>query len=227
MKRYVLCSLCLTTIFSAARAQEKEINNYLLHAGARAVLYAGKEETTYAHIHQHPYLDTEHYREGTLYFAKRTYPQQPMRVNVYTDELVVLAPEFHAGIALPSERVDSVVFSSYTLIYNDGKETALPSPGYYARLYNGKYSVWKRQTKLIERMTNGMNIEQTFTTRTRFYIHKDGQYHSVGSKNSLLKLFAGKKKELKLFFRRQQLNFRQEAHEAIVRTVMYYESLNP
>lgn len=229
MKRYLLCVLCLTAIFSTCRAQEEETNDYLRNAGAWAVICSGKEETNYVRVREHPYLDTQQYREGTVWFDGRMYPKQQMRLNVHMDELVLLVADSHAGIVLAPERVDSVSFSTFVVFYNapPQTQTRLPDRGYYVRLYNGMYAVWKRQTKLIERVTNGMNIEQIFTPRTRFYVYKDGQYQSVGSKRSLLKLFAPKKKELNLYIRQQQLNFKNNPDEAIVRTVAYYESLNP
>jgi hypothetical protein len=213
-------------------AQESETSDYLLRAGASAAIYSGKEEANYSRVREHPYLDTGQYREGTVWFDGRQYPGIQMRLNVYTDALILLAPGNPYGMITPSERVDSAVFPSYAVFYNVPvreqvkTQQCLPDKGYYARLYNGTYPVWKRQTKLLEKITNGMNIEQIFTPHTRFYIYMDGRYQSVGSKGSVLKLFASKKKELNLFIRQQQLDFRGAPDEAIVRLVMYYETLN-
>ncbi|MDR2811248.1 MAG: hypothetical protein LBB84_11975 [Tannerellaceae bacterium] len=232
MKQYLFSLLFLLAAL-LCRAQEEETNDYLLHAGVGAVIYSGKEEAVYPRVREHPYLDTKQYREGTVCFDGRVYPKQQMRLNVYTDELIILLPDNRAGIVLPSERMDSAVFSPYAVFYHtpvqdEAKEQrSLPDKGYYARLHNGKFTVWKRQTKLIERVTNGMNIEQIFTSRTRYYVYKDGRYRSVGNKRNLLKLFASKKKELNLYIRQQRLNFKDEPDDAIVRTVKYYESLNP
>lgn len=218
MKRYLLCLLCLPAVWTC-RAQEKETNDYLRHAGAWAVIYSGKEEARYPGVREHPYLDTQQYRQGSLWFDGRLYPAVPMRLNVYTDELSVRSPDNRFGVVVPPERIDSVCFAQYDIFYDDR--------GFYARLYNGKYPVWKRQTKQIERVANGMIYEQVFTSRSWFYIYKDGSLQSAGSKRSLLKLFADKKKELNVYIRQQQLNFKEAPDDAIVRLVMYYESLNP
>lgn len=193
MKRYLLCLLCLPAVWTC-RAQEKETNDYLRHAGAWAVIYSGKEEARYPGVREHPYLDTQQYRHGSLWFDGRLYPAVPMRLNVYTDELSVRSPDNRFGVVVPPERIDSVCFAQYDIFYDDR--------GFYARLYNGKYPVWK-------------------------HIYKDGSLQSAGSKRSLLKLFADKKKELNVYIRQQQLNFKEAPDDAIVRLVMYYESLNP
>jgi hypothetical protein len=230
MKRHLFCALCALTAWTG-RAQEEETNAYLRNAGTGAVVYSGKEEAVYPRVSGHPYLDTERYREGTLCFDGRLYPRQQMRLDVCADELVLLTPDSLSGIVVPPERMDSAVFPSFTLFYNvpDGEQAqtqrCLPDRGYHARLHNGIHPVWKRQTKIIERVTSGMNIEQVFTPRTRFYIRKDGRYQSVSGKRSLLKLFAPKKKELNLYIRRQQLSFKEAPDSAIVRLVTYYESL--
>jgi hypothetical protein len=228
----LLCLLCLPAGF-LCRAQENEAAGYLRQAGAGAVIYSGREEADYSRIREHPYMDTEQYHEGTLRFDGRAYPALRMRLNVYADALTLLLPDYRADVAVDPERVDSAVFSSFAVFYHvpaedDAKtQRSLPDKGYYVRLHNGKYPVWKRQIKVIERRADGMNIEQVFVPRTRYYIYKDGRYQSAGSKRSLLKLFAPEKKELNRYISREHLNFREAPDEAIVRTVMHYESLNP
>jgi hypothetical protein len=209
------------------RAQEGDALAYLARTEALAVIYSGKGEDNFSHVREHPYLDTKQYREGTLCFDGRLYPRVMMRLNIYTDELVVLSPDSRFSVVVPPERVDSAAFSSYTVFRNEPEQTqaGLPDRGYYVRLYNGAHTVWKREVKYTDRVTNGMDIEAIFVSRTRYYICKDGRCQNAGGKRSLLKLFAPKKKELNLFIKRQELNFRNAPDEAIVRLTTYYESL--
>ena len=218
MKRYLLYLLCLPAIWTC-RAQEEETNSYLKLAGAWATLYSGKEEARYPGVREHPYLDSQTYREGNLWVDGRLYPAVRMRLNVYADELSVRSPDNRFGVVVAPERIDSACFAEYDAFY-DGK-------AFSVRLYNGKYPVWKRQTKQIERVANGMNYEQVFTSQTRFYVYKDGRFQNAGSKRSLLKAFAERKKELNAYARQQQLNWKENPADAILRLVKYYESLNP
>jgi hypothetical protein len=218
MKRYLFCLLCLPAIWTC-RAQEEETNNYLKLAGAWATLYSGKEEAQYPGVREHPYLDTQAYREGNLWVDGRLYPAVKMRLNVYADELSVRSPDNRFGVVVSAERIDSAGFPQYDVFYDDR--------GFSVRLHNGKYPVWKRQTKQIERVANGMKYEQVFTSRTRFYVYKDGRYQNADSKRSLLKVFAERKKELNAYVRQQQLNWKEDPAGAILRLVKYYESLNP
>jgi hypothetical protein len=208
-------------------AQEGDASAYLAQAGVWSVVYSGKGEENFPGVREHPYLDTKQYREGTLCFDGRLYPHVIMRLNVYTDELVLLSPDSRFSVVVSPERVDSVAFPAYTVFYNGPEQTqaGLPDRGYHVRLYNGGHTVWKREVKFIDRVTNGMDIEAIFTSRTRYYICKDGRCQSAGNKRSLLKLFAPKKKELNQYIKQQRLNFKNAPDEAIVRLTTYYESL--
>jgi 3',5'-cyclic AMP phosphodiesterase CpdA len=208
-------------------AQEGAAVDYLAQTGARAVIYSGKGEENLSRVKGHPYLDTQEYRAGSLNFDGRLYPGVGMRLNVHTDELVLLSPDRRFGVVVLEEHVDSASFPAYEVFYNrqERRLAGLPDEGYYARLYNGRHTVWKRERKLIERVHNGMHVEEVFATQTRYYLCKDGRCQNAGNKRSLLKLFAPKKKELKLYIKQQSLDFKNAPDAAIVGLTSYYESL--
>jgi hypothetical protein len=229
---YLLTTLSLL-LSGPLRAQQTVIHEYLQRAALSALLYTGKEDMRYPGMKGHPYMDTEQYREGTLLFDGRLYPGVLMRLNTHTDELVLASPDRRYAVALPSDRIGYARLPEYTLLYRHEADKdslrqglALPA-GIYACLYEGACQVYKREVRYRNREIKDMQAEWIFTLQTRFYIFKDGIYHPVSSKSSVLKLFKDKKKELNQFIRLQALDFRDDKAHAIATLAAHYESLSP
>lgn len=70
-----------------------------------------------------------------------------------------------------------------------------------------------------------MRSEESFSQSVKYYILKEGVYHAVRSKGSVLKVFKSKKKELARYIKQQKLDFRHAPEEAIVSVVREYERL--
>lgn len=213
------------------QAQETEIKDYLDRSGAAVLLYTGKEEWKSPFlIRGHPYLDTDEYREGELMFAGRIYPGVRVRLNTYTDELSILSP-LHNGIIVPSDRIEYARFPEYTIIYNrqfpsdEVKAGSALPPGYYARITTKNHAVYRREIRDLVTKSENLQSEWVFNIRSRLYIYKDGIYHSVGSKGSVLKLFRDRRRELNRYASQERLNFRDDRVNSIVALVGYYESM--
>ena len=59
-----------------------------------------------------------------------------------------------------------------------------------------------------------------------FFIQKEGVYHQVKNYKSLLAILQDRSKEVKQYLRRNRIKYRKGAENAIVKAVVYYESLN-
>jgi len=207
--------------------EESLVNTYLSAAGNYAIIYTGKEEPKYhTFIINHPYLDTNEYRDGSLSFDGIIYPNTRLRLNVNEEELIIHSPDGRFNLIVPRERLDYAIMDSLYLFYYKPDAQKLLPEGYYVRLHEGKYPVLKRQTAFYNSTTKDMVVEASFNKRTRYYIYKDNHYNSVGSKGSVLKLFKTHKKELKRYIKQHQLNFKQFPDEAIVAVTKYYEFLS-
>ena len=213
------------------QAQEAEIKDYIDRSGVAVLLYTGKEELRYPSlIRGHPYLDTDQYRDGDLMYAGRLYSGIRLRLNTHTDELTVLSPHYN-DIIVSSDLMEYARLPEYTIIYNREfpknevkTGNALPS-GYYARMATKKYPVYRREVRYPTRSTDGIYVELVFKMQSRLYIYKDGIYHSVRSKGSVLKLFKDKKKELNRYAKQTGLSFGNDRVNAVVALVRYYESI--
>jgi hypothetical protein len=214
------------------RAQSDGISEYLLRSGAEAVVYSGKVESPYPGMTGHPYMDTDEYREGTLWFDQRLYPAVLLRLNTHTDEIALLSPDRSCSVIVPSDRVDRAVLPEYTIVRHhqadkeDVKQRRALAEGYYAYVHQGKFPVIRREVRYPDQKVNGMQLERTFALQSRTYIYKDGIYHAAGSKGNVLKLFGDRRRELNRYIRQEGLDFRNNRLGAIVALVRYYESLS-
>ena len=64
-----------------------------------------------------------------------------------------------------------------------------------------------------------------FPAKNFYYVYKDGKYHTVHSKKSVLALFPEEKKELRKELREQKIKFRKQREIAIVTMVSRHDEL--
>jgi hypothetical protein len=228
-KKTILCVLCL--LMGGKLCAQEAVEVYLAEARSHASIYTGKEGYKYPrYILNHPYWDTNDYREGSLWYDGVLYPNVWMRLDLHREELLLRSPDRRFEVVAPAERMDSAWIHPYCIRWvgrEEAAEKALP-PGYYIRLNEGNYPVWKRETKHLTRSANtGSQVVDTqFEEITQFYVCREGVWHVVKNAASLLALFPEKKKELKQYIRRQKLNFKKAPDAAIVETVRRYERLH-
>lgn len=203
---------------------------YTKVAGSQAALYTGRQEPRYpAYWEGHPYLTTDEFLTGTLAFDGVVYPEVWMRLNTHIDELVVLTPDQRLVILLPADRVAYARMNGMEIRRMEpmGEKGTLDA-GYYARLREGKYPLWKRARKSTERRTEGLEMIYFFKESVDYYLEIGGRFVAVNSKRALLRRLEGRQAELNSFIKRQQLSFNKANREAsILAVVAYYESLNP
>ncbi len=208
---------------------DDNVKSYLSTVKNYASIYNGKEEPRYkVKILNHPYLDTEEFRKGVLYFDGRVYSNMMMRLNQDLEELAILSPDKSYSILVPRDRVEHATIDSLFITYHkpvsaDGK--VLPE-GYYVRMYRGECEVWKRKASFLNSKINDLVLEYFFENNTKIYIRKDGIYYPVSTKRSVLKLFASEKKELKRKIKQSGLNYKESPERAIVAITGFYDNLN-
>jgi len=222
-------SFLIVCCLHAQDLTDENVRFYMETVNNHASIYSGKEEPRYkVKIQNHPYLDTEEFRKGTLQMNGTFYPDVLMRMNQDIEELSVLSPNRNYSVLIPREQLDHAQIDSLFIIYHkpvsaDGR--ILPE-GYYIRLYAGDTPVWKRKTSFLNSRINNMSLEYFFENTTRIYVYRDGIYHPVNSKKSMFKLFATQKKELKKMMKQSGLKYRDNPEKVVVAITKYYDELN-
>ena len=238
MKIAIINILCLIIVFGLS-AQEhnsdaiinENISAYVNAVNEHLIIFSGREEKLYSrNILNHPFLDTNEFRKGMISFDGRIYPNLMLRLNLDRNELIVMTPDKNFSIIIPEDKLDYAMIDSLYILYNNAefaKENSIRE-GYYIRIYNGEHQVWKYESFTLNSKANvstGM-MDNIFEKKIWLYIYKDGIYHPVKSKSSVLKFFASKKKELKKHIKELDLSFYRNPENAIVSVAEYYEKLN-
>ena len=205
--------VCYTRIY----AQENPVENYLQQVGNYADIYNGKIETYYNILlyDNLPYYKGPDFTDATIIYRKNYYPNQKVRLDLFREQLLLLAPEKQVGIILNSSNVDKVIMYGKTFRWlNPAKESGLKQ-GYYIHLLEGKkmqlfckesYILQQNQLALGDR---NMKFYR-FDSNVRYYLLYDGQYYTVKNESSFSKLFPQYKKQIRQFTKEHKLNFKRE-----------------
>ncbi|MCL2683489.1 MAG: hypothetical protein FWE63_08455 [Bacteroidales bacterium] len=199
---------------------------YLETVGEQAPLYYGSLQEGRLPALNHPYLEDGRYSMARLSYRDVVYPEVMLRLDLERDELIILSPDGRQIVLFP-EYVDHAELHGSRIIYfhNDGLPGS-PSTGYYVLLHSGNSMVLKKQTaRLTDRQTSPTGRDRQYVFKTTFFLHKDGVYHTIRNKRSLLRVLSPHQKELRQFISSNRLNYRKNADELITRTVIEYEKL--
>ena len=202
------------------------IENYLTEAKAYAVLYTGKTEMPYNNrFTNHPYFETDRYVSGTLCYNRLVYRDVMMRIDLYRDELTVVSPYIPYRIVLNIEKFDYAVLNGSTIIKsNDEKELQRK---FLVLLHSGTYPVVrKHQLSIREEISTSERLStRYFQIKHQYEVYVDGKPYPVKNKNSIVKLFADRKKELNEYAKLHKLNFKKQTELSIIALVNHYENL--
>jgi len=202
------------------------ISNYLANTKAYAALYTGKAETPYDVLFtNHPYLETNGYVRGELCYNRVVYKGILMRIDLYRDEITVMSPDVPHRIVLNNNKFNYAVLNG-TMIINavDEKKS---NAKFLVLLHNGTYPVVKKHTLRIIEESNSLDrvLRRSFQIQTQFAVYRDGYPYPVKSKNSILKLFPDRKKELNEYAKLHKLDFNKQIEKSIISLVNHYETL--
>ncbi len=253
MEKYVIAlSLFMFTFLQSnaqilPKEQSKDLVDncakaYIESLGEQSILFYGKEQLHLPYNLKNPYLKAKEiqmrvvdgevlevtnssgYHQGRLVYDGVVYPQVTMRLDLYKNELIAMSPVLNNNIVLDPLKVGYASLYDYHIVhlqYNSLKKS-LPE-GYYLQLYFGKYPVYKKYFYTLDKTPVSASLKESL----KYFVYKDGVYHTIKNKGSLLKVLKSNKKELEQYMRDNKLSFGQNSIEnTFVLVVKQYEKLN-
>lgn len=200
------------------------IHNYLTEVQTYATLYSGKTETPYDKRYEnHPYFETFTYQAGTLGYNHVVYTDILMRFDLYRNELTVVAPGRPVPVILNNDKFDYAILNGSTIIQAGNENNAKGK--FLVLLRNGTYPVARQYNIRTEEETSNLTIIHSFRIQVKYLIYKNGVPYTVKNKNSVLKLFPDKRKELNMFAKQHRLNFNSQIEQCIIALVDQYEAM--
>ena len=176
--------------------------------GDYADIYNGRLETNYNTIQYKnlPYYRNADYTEASIIYKDTYYPNQKVRLDLFKEQLIVLAPGKLYGIILSSQNVKEVSMYNKTFVWLvPPKESGLKN-GYYIHLLKGKKMqlLCKENYELQQK-----EVTYHFDHKVRHYLSYNDRYYPVKNTASFIKIFPQYKKQINKFSRDSKLNFKQ------------------
>ena len=199
--------------------------DYMNSASEYATIFSGNREKPFIYATKnHSYFKEQDFVTGRLSYRGITYPEVQLRWDLYKDELIILSPSNY-GISLKSENIDFAELHGYHVYYlRPDSLLGCPPAGNYILLYSGDCSVIEKLSYVLFTETNTM--EYYFALSTKFYLKKDGVYHKITNRKSLLKVLNTHRRDLKRFIRANDLRFKRDAEKMVLEVVKEHEKLN-
>ncbi len=179
-----------------------------------------------------PLLFNEKKRTGSLILNGKKYDNLSLEYDTFLDELIyadntkVLVGKL-LMISINKDLIDGFTlhFDNDSLMFRhfksgEGLKFNLPE-GFYEVVYNGK-------SKFIIKHQSSVTHEQSineYLYSTTGYVMVGDDYYRVRSKKGLLKLLAGKSKEMKKFMRASGIHNRKLDKKQIFSVLKYYDDL--
>lgn len=230
--------LAITYLFIACAglmtAQERRLPSdsisieYLQTASNQATLFYGVEYEGYNQVKNYPYLTKAPCVKARLSYRNVLYPEVCLRLDLWKDELAALSPDSHYFVLFPEEVEYAELLDKHIIYHKTDSLPNSPSTGYYFLLYDGDCKVLEKKYATLIQRDKSIRTEWTvldFEIKTRYYLLKDGVYHSINNQSALLKTLSPYHKELKQFISSRRLSFRKDATEALIQTIGEYEKL--
>lgn len=150
------------------------------------------------------YAYSDEFQEGTLEFNGKHYSGLMMNLNAHRNELQVRIGTTGESIAVKRSLVGDFTIGKrdFTALYGERGIKGL-AEGYYQVLYRGKDMLLKEIYKSTNDRTDYVNniTVKVFTTRTRYWLVKDGKVTGIRDGNDLAGIYREHKDEVKRYLK--------------------------
>ena len=210
MHKHLILSLLLAAVSLSAAAQgDYERKLYKEAAGYQAVLYRGRQATSYTHIsyNGHYFWLWPQFFEGSVSLNGKQYDDVLLNIDACEQQLLTKASESSPTIVIPRDRVTTFTIgdSKFVNLRNTdlGQNAA---DGFYQILRDGDEPIFFRVEKTIRTSPDSANGDQgigyfdteykdevltAFIISRKYFILRSGKLRRVGA-NKVKKMMNGK-----------------------------------
>jgi hypothetical protein len=175
-----------------------------------------------------PYFNSERMQKGDVFYDGALYTDVPLFYDLVRDELITESYDHLYNIQLLSDKIRYFTIAGHQFIYllNDSAHGTLMTSGFYDLLYSNRSMVLVRREKKLQEIAKGEVIDAKFTSYTLYFIRVNDSYHKIGNNAGLLAAFADKKNMVRTYLRKNNLNFKKDPENTMMKAVAYYDQLN-
>lgn len=192
-------------------------------------LYNGPQYYIYdSPAEEHQFFLSEEWKIGSVFYDGQLFREVPLLYDIVKDQLVARYKHGFGNVALQSQKVGYFTLPEHTFLRveaDTGRVEGLRT-GFYDQLYGGKTKVVARRTKERQQDLTDRKVIINFPEKDIFYLYRDGEYHSVRTRKSVLSYLEDQKRPLKKYLREKNLSFRENREAAILAMTAYYDQLS-
>jgi len=206
-----------------ATAKERAVQFYTQTIGVQSALYEGSEYKEYIALRdEFPYMHDD-VVYGNVKYNRELYKNVPLYFDLEKDQIITSYPHGNK-VQLLREKVEYFDLDGHRFVLLQGQKV---NDGFYDLLYDGKLKFYARRTKVrvLKVNSNGGDATRVFEARNKYFVLKNGVYHVVKSKRSVLALLSDKKRDLKRALRTENTKFGREREKTITLLLKHYEQI--
>ncbi|MGC3944237.1 MAG: hypothetical protein QM762_06920 [Chryseolinea sp.] len=212
-----------TLFLSASRDYQRSLYNASIRGQSR--LFNGTEHRDYlAQNDESPYFGIDDWQWGFIYYDDERYDSVALFYDLSRDQVITEHMLTGAKIELIAKKISAFTMNGHYFERLHPDSANMIAEGFYERLYNGDTKVYVRRTKNLSSRASGNELLYSFEERNRIYLLKDGHYHPVRSKKSVLKVLDDKRPELRDMLKKEKIKFKNAREHGIVRMAQTYDS---
>ncbi|SIT86420.1 hypothetical protein [Pontibacter indicus] len=221
--------LAQTDTSFVSNAVSDALRQYRTAVGVHAHLYNGPEYfvPVKTYVKGHQFYQDKIYQNGAVKYDGTWFEDVPMLYDLVLDELVIVNHGSGQAQRLVKSRVDAFNLHGHNFVRLQADSTTSVSiqPGFYDMLHSGSVQVLMKREKILFERASTEGMEGEYRDIDKFFLVKDGVYHQVSSKRSVMRVLQDQKKPLNKFASANKLRFRKNRENAIVRIAEHYDSL--
>lgn len=212
-----------TAFLATSRNYQTSLYNKYIRGQSR--LYNGTEYRDYlSHNDEHPYYGPDDWSYGYVVYDDERYDSVALFYDISRDRVITEHLLSGAKIELVTAKLMEFTLNGDHFVHLRPDKTGEIADAFYQVLYDGKSKVYARHTKTLNTRAEGNELVYTFDNKVRYYILKDGVYHSVKSKKSVLKVFEDKKQAVRSELNKSALRFKTDRAKAIAKMAERYDN---
>jgi hypothetical protein len=181
-------------------------------------------------IKGHPFFMDNYWEIGTIVYKGQQYDSIEIKYDIFRDLLLVKNVDkrgFILPIQLNSLKVEEFKVMGHHFMNIEEDALSNVRTGFYEVLFDGdKPKVLIKRRKKINESQNMGRLEKEYALDDIWYIKSSQEYYLVKGKNSILKVLADRKNEIKAFIRENKNKFRNDHEKLLIEVVEYYNSIS-
>ncbi|RZK60177.1 MAG: hypothetical protein EOO91_02395 [Pedobacter sp.] len=164
---------------------------------------------------------------GTVVYDGIRYDDIPLLYDLYLDNLVTTSFGNAAMVSLIKDKVSGFYINKHHFIYLNQPNERSGSEilnGFFDLIYDGKIRVLVKRSKKLQFSTN-VETPYYFTSKTTYFLERNGNYYQFDNESSFLNLFKEKKNEMKKHLQENKIKFKDNPEAAIAILARYDEQI--